>query len=92
MPEDSHAALTPPRGRKHPKDMVSASANNSCRAKGISVTVLTLLHKRDKLVIKEENIPGSIEMFQTFSETAVFWKKENLRRKTKWYLPFIIVL
>lgn len=97
MPEDrvihhSHHHASP-WGRKHLKDMVRANANNSCRSKGISVTILTLLHKGDKLMIQGEKIPGPIEIFQTFSKTTAFKKKkENLRRKTRWYLPFILVL
>lgn len=83
MSEDSHTTLTPPGGKKHSKDMVSASANNSCRAKGISVTALTLLHKRDKLTIQGEKIPGPREMFQTFSKTAAFWKKRKSEKESQ---------
>lgn len=85
MPEDrvihhSHHHASP-WGRKHLKDMVRANANNSCRAKGISVTILTLLHKRDKLMIQGEKIPGPIEMFQTFSKTTAFQKKKRKSEK-----------
>lgn len=73
----SHVSSTPPQRSKHPKDTISASANKSCKAKGVSVIILTLLHKSHKLMLHGEKIPGPTEMIQTFSKPVPIWKKKK---------------
>ena len=47
--------------------MVSASANKSCKAEGVSVIILMLLHKTDKQMLHGEKTPGPTEITETLS-------------------------